>query len=335
MKPSQKAQVYQYNHAFYAIKTAQAADFVHEFDPDHIDPDNVYWLNFHGLEDQQSISQICNKIGLDKLSIESIFLPLRRAKVEEYPSYLFFQIHALRNNTKDAEQTDQLTFVLGTHFLLSFQTSEGQHFSEVRERIEKAKGKIRTQKADFLLFRLIDTLLDELFQYTTEVSDQIDYIDQHIHTQLHSDMLRAIEQQKRQLISLRKIVQPIKDLLPALESMENNLIAATNKHYYKNLRNSCISLLEDIDAHKQILDGLSNLYYAVQGQRMNQIMKVLTIVSSIFIPLTFIVGVYGMNFENMPELKYTYGYYTVVGIMFLIGAGLLFYFIKRGWLKPD
>ena len=331
----QKAQAYQYNHAFFAVKTATAADFAPEFDPDHIDPDNVYWLNFHGLEDQESISKICNKIGLDKLSIESIYLPLRRAKVEEYPSYLLFQIHALRNNTKDAEQTDQITFVLGKHYLLSLQNNEGQHFSEVRERIEKAKGKIRSQKADFLLFRLIDTLLDELFLYTTEVSDKIDHIDQQIHIELHSAILRDIEFQKRQLISLRKIVQPIKDLLAALESMDNNLIATSNKHYYKNLRNSCLSLLEDIDAHKQILDGLSNLYYAVQGQRMNHIMKVLTVVSSIFIPLTFIVGVYGMNFEHMPELKYPNGYYTVIGVMVAIGVGLLSYFIKQGWLKKD
>ena len=156
-----------------------------------------------------------------------------------------------------------------------------------------------------------------------------------IHTKMQADLLRDIETQKRQLISMRKIVQPIKDLLAALESMDNALIAASNKHYYKNLRNSCVSLLEDIDAHKQILDGMANLYYAVQGQRMNEIMKVLTIVSSIFIPLTFIVGVYGMNFKYMPELEYTYGYYTVVGLMFALALGLLIFFIKRGWLKRD
>jgi magnesium transporter len=152
---------------------------------------------------------------------------------------------------------------------------------------------------------------------------------------MQADLLREIEEQKRELISLRKIVQPIKDLLSALESMDNILIATSNKHYYKNLRNSCVSLLEDIDAHKQILEGMANLYYAVQGQRMNEIMKVLTVVSSIFIPLTFIVGVYGMNFKHMPELEYTYGYYTVVGLMFALALGLLIFFIKRGWLKRD
>lgn len=335
MNPTQTAQAYQYSHDFFAVKAGAASDFADEFDPQLIDPDNVYWLNFHDLEDRSSIEKLCQKIGLDKLSIESIFLPLRRAKVEEYPKYLFFQLHTLQNTNMDADQTDQITFVLGAHFLLSFQTNQGRHFGEVRERIEKSKGKIRTQEADFLLFRLLDALLDELFQCTSLISDEIDRIDQRIHTNMQADLLRDIETQKRQLISMRKIVQPIKDLLAALESMDNALIASSNKHYYKNLRNSCVSLLEDIDAHKQILDGMANLYYAVQGQRMNEIMKVLTVVSSIFIPLTFIVGVYGMNFKYMPELEYTYGYYTVVGLMFALALGLLIFFIKRGWLKRD
>lgn len=330
-----KTQSYKFSHDFFAVKTASADEFAHDFDLQSIDSDHVFWLNFHGLQEKESIELICQKIGFDKLSIESIFAPLRRAKVEEYSRYLFFQLHTLPNGCQDAEQIEQITFALGAHFLFSFQNKAGQHFGEVRERIEKSKGKIRNQGADFLLFRLLDTLLDELFQFTTQVSDEIDRIDQRIHTQMQADLLRAIEKQKRQLIGLRKVVQPIKDLLAALESMDNDLIAQENKHYYKNLRNSCVSLLEDIDAHKQILDGMTNLYYAVQGQRMNEIMKVLTVVSSIFIPLTFIVGVYGMNFKYMPELSYRFGYYTVVAIMFAIGLGLLIFFVKRGWLKRD
>lgn len=335
MNPIQNAQAYQYSHDFFAVKKGAASEFADEFDPKLIDPDNVYWLNFHNLEDRASIERLCQKLGVDKLSCESIFLPLRRAKVEEYPNYLFFQLHTLQNSKRDADKTDQIAFVLGPQFLLSFQTNEGQHFGEVRERIEKSKGKIRTQQADFLLFRLLDTLLDELFQYVTFVSDEIDRIDKRIHTKMQADLLRAIEVQKRQLISLRRIVQPIKDLLSALESMDNELIATSNQHYYKNLRNSCTSLIEDIDAHKQILEGMANLYYAVQGQRMNQIMKVLTVVSSIFIPLTFIVGVYGMNFKYMHELEYPNGYRTVLGVMFALALSLLIFFIKRGWLKRE
>jgi len=224
---------------------------------------------------------------------------------------------------------------LGKSFLLSFQDHQGQHFGDVRERIEKSKGKIRSQKSDFLLFRLLDALIDEIFVKTENVSDEIDLLDAGIHSNMKSELLRGIETQKRELIELRKLIQPLKDLLAGLENMDHDLIDPANKHYFKNLRNSCTSLLEDIDAHKQILESLSNLYYAAQGQRMNEIMKVLTVVSSIFIPLTFIVGVYGMNFKYMPELEYPYGYYTVVGVMIILGIAMFAYFIKRGWLKRE
>jgi len=329
------AQLYKYSQEFFAVRNEEVQQICSDFEPNAIDTDYVYWLNFHNLHDRQALELLCQKLQLDKLSIESIFLPLRRSKVEEYPNYLFFQIHTLRNNSSTAAETEKLSFVVGKSFLLSFQDHQGQHFSDVRERIEKSKGKIRSQKSDFLLFRLLDALIDEIFVKTEEVSDQIDLIDAGIHSNMKSHLLHEIETQKRELIELRKLIQPIKDLLAGLENMDHPLIDPTNKHYFKNLRNSCTSLLEDVDAHKQILESLSNLYYAAQGQRMNEIMKVLTVVSSIFIPLTFIVGVYGMNFKYMPELEYPYGYYTVVLIMILIGVGLLSYFIKRGWLKRD
>jgi magnesium transporter len=329
------AQLYKYSQEFFAVRNEEVQQICSDFEPNAIDTDYVYWLNFHNLHDRQALELLCQKLQLDKLSIESIFLPLRRSKVEEYPNYLFFQIHTLRNNSSTAAETEKLSFVVGKSFLLSFQDHQGQHFSDVRERIEKSKGKIRSQKSDFLLFRLLDALIDEIFVKTEEVSDQIDIIDTGIHSNMKSHLLREIETQKRELIELRKLIQPIKDLLAGLENMDHPLIDPTNKHYFKNLRNSCTSLLEDVDAHKQILDSLSNLYYAAQGQRMNEIMKVLTVVSSIFIPLTFIVGIYGMNFKNMPELEKPNGYYTVLGVMVFISISLIAYFLKRGWLKRD
>jgi magnesium transporter len=334
-KQVKRAQLYQYSQEFFAVRNETVQQICSDFEPNSIDQDYVYWLNFHDLEQRDALELLCQKLNLDKLSIESIFLPLRRSKVEEYPNYLFFQIHTLRNNSHFASETEKLSFVLGKNFLLSFQDHQGQHFADVRERIEKSKGKIRSQKSDFLLFRLLDALIDEIFVKTENVSDQIDLLDTGIHTNMKSELLRGIEMQKRELIELRKLIQPIKDLLAGLENMDHALIDPANKHYFKNLRNSCTSLLEDIDAHKQILESLSNLYYAAQGQRMNEIMKVLTVVSSIFIPLTFIVGVYGMNFKYMPELQYPYGYYTVIGVMIIIGIAMLIYFIKRGWLKRE
>ena len=171
------AQLYKYSQEFFAVQNEEVHQICSDFEPNAIDTDYVYWLNFHNLQDRQALELLCQKLQLDKLSIESIFLPLRRSKVEEYPNYLFFQIHTLRNNSATAADTEKLSFVVGKSFLLSFQEQQGQHFSDVRERIEKSKGKIRSQKSDFLLFRLLDALIDEIFVKTEEVSDQIDLID--------------------------------------------------------------------------------------------------------------------------------------------------------------
>ncbi len=156
-----------------------------------------------------------------------------------------------------------------------------------------------------------------------------------MHQNANTNTLKLIELQKRKLIELRKIVVPLKDVTSQLEKTNSHLLENENHYYFTDLKENCLSVLEEIDVNKQILDGMANLYYAVQGQKMNQIMKILTIVSSVFIPLTFIVGVYGMNFENMPELKYKYGYYMVVGVMFAIAISLIIYFKRNGWLKKQ
>jgi magnesium transporter len=166
-----------------------------------------------------------------------------------------------------------------------------------------------------------------------EISSQIEAIDAKLHITQDKSILASIELEKRKLIELRKIAQPMRDVTNQLENSESPFIERSNRHYYHSLRSSCMSVLEEIDANKQILEGMANLYYAAQGQRMNEIMRVLTVVSAIFIPLTFIVGVYGMNFEYMPELKYPYGYYSVIAFMFALAIGLVLLFIKRGWIK--
>ncbi|MNY25332.1 Magnesium transport protein CorA [compost metagenome] len=150
-----------------------------------------------------------------------------------------------------------------------------------------------------------------------------------------SEVLQKVEWEKRKLLDLRKIVFPMKELMAQLDRVENDLIIEDNIHYFRELKDTCYSLIDEIESQKQMLDGVANLYYAIQGQRMNEIMKVLTVTSAIFIPLTFVVGVYGMNFENMPELQSKYGYFFVWGFMILITAVLVFIFWKRGWLKRN
>lgn len=332
-----QCQLYKYNHEFYLLNRETPIHFKENFHQNELDDDHVSWLNFHGLKDRDSIENLCKNIGIENLNIETIYYPSRRPKVEEYPNYMFFSIQSAlpSESNKSLLNQENISFILGKDYLISFQHRSSDHFTDVRDRIQKARGKIRTKKSDFLLFRLLEAIIDNYFEVVENISEKIEALDAMILNYNDKNILKEIEIEKRKLIELRKITQPMRDITYQLESAESNLIEKANKRYFKNLKDACITVLDEIDANKQILEGMANLYYAEQGQRMNEIMKVLTVVSSIFIPLTFIVGVYGMNFENMPELKYKYGYYTVVGVMFLIGLILLSYFLKRGWLKRN
>ncbi len=328
-------QLYKYNATFYSVKKESSSYFADEFLESELDSDHVAWLNFHGIEDTESIEQLCHKLGIDKLTIESIHKQVRRPKVEEYSKYMSF--HVMSALPKELGNPflhqDQISFLMGENYLISFQDKPSDHFPDVRDRIEKGRGKIRAKGSDFLMFRMLEAIIDNYFEVLEEISSQIETIDAQLHLTQDKSILASIELEKRKLIELRKIAQPMRDVTNQLENSESPFIQSSNRHYFRSLRSSCMSVLEEIDANKQILEGMANLYYAAQGQRMNEIMRVLTVVSSIFIPLTFIVGIYGMNFEHMPELKYTYGYYSVIAFMFALSIGLVLLFIKRGWIK--
>ncbi len=328
-------QLYKYNATFYSVKQESSSYFADEFLESELDNDHVAWLNFHGIEDEEAIEQLCHKLGIDKLTIESIYKQVRRPKVEEYSKYMSF--HVMSALPKELGNPflhqDQISFLMGENYLISFQDKPSDHFPDVRDRIEKGRGKIRSKGSDFLMFRMLEAIIDNYFEVLEEISSQIETIDTQLHLTQDKSILASIELEKRKLIELRKIAQPMRDVTNQLENSESPFIQSSNRHYFRSLRSSCMSVLEEIDANKQILEGMANLYYAAQGQRMNEIMRVLTVVSSIFIPLTFIVGVYGMNFEYMPELKYTYGYYSVIAFMFALSIGLVVLFIKRGWIK--
>jgi len=328
-------QLYKYNATFYSVKQESSSYFADEFLESELDSDHVAWLNFHGIEDTESIEQLCHKLGIDKLTIESIHKQVRRPKVEEYSQYMSF--HVMSALPKELGNPflhqDQISFLMGENYLISFQDKPSDHFPDVRDRIEKGRGKIRAKGSDFLMFRMLEAIIDNYFEVLEEISSQIETIDAQLHLTQDKSILASIELEKRKLIELRKIAQPMRDVTNQLENSESPFIQSSNRHYFRSLRSSCMSVLEEIDANKQILEGMANLYYAAQGQRMNEIMRVLTVVSSIFIPLTFIVGIYGMNFEHMPELKYTYGYYSVIAFMFALSIGLVVLFIKRGWIK--
>ena len=337
MENKQPCQLYKYDKEFYFISKESPEYFAHEFLQNAIDPDYVSWLNYHDLTERIHIEHLCDHLAIDRLSVEDIYTEKRRPKIEEYQNYIFFSIRsALPSSDLEAILTqEQISFILGNNYLISFQTKSSDHFTDVRDRIVKKRGKIRLKGPDFLLFRMLEAIVDNYFEVLEGITDAIQMLELKVLRSANSENLKMIEFEKRKLVELRKIVLPLKDVTFQLEKMQSPFLQVENRYYFADLKENCLAVLEEIEANKQILEGMANLYYAVQGQRMNEIMKVLTVVSAIFIPLTFIVGVYGMNFKYMPELEYPYGYYTVVGIMFSISITLLFVFIKRGWLKRN
>jgi magnesium transporter len=335
MDKNQSCQLYKYQNDFFLATSDTAAHFAQEFHLNELDNNYVSWLNFHGLKDQDSIKKLCQNLAIDPLTIEDIFTEKRRPKLEEYQQYMFFSIRSALPNQANSTQLfqEQISFVLGTNYLVSFQDKSSMHFDDVRDRIEKKRGKVRLKGPDFLLFRMLDAIIDNYFEVLESSTLSIEALEHKIKYSRNNSILQTIELEKRKLIELRKIVLPLKEVTFQLDKLDNPFLDTSNSHHFSELKENCIEVLEEIDANKQILDGMSNLYYAVQGQRMNEIMKILTIVSSIFIPLTFIAGVYGMNFKHMPELDYPYGYYTIIGVMVLITVSLLIYFYRKGWLK--
>lgn len=327
-------QIYKYDNDFFHLTKNTPEYFAKEFVSTEIQKDVVVWLNFHSIEDRYNIEKLCETLHIDKLSVEDIYKEKHRPKIEEYPNYLFFSVHSAlpsEQNIFILEQ-EQISFILGEHYLISFQQKSSDHFTEVRERIEKKRGKIRIKGPDFLLFRMLEAIIDNYFEVLEHITETIQDLETRILHHTSSETLKIIELQKRKLTELRKIVVPLRDVTSQLEKSQSFLIDPSNHYYFSDLKENCLSVLDEIDSNKQILDGLANLYYAAQGQRMNEIMKLLTIVSAIFIPLTFIAGIYGMNFDNMPELHTKSGYFITMGVMLSIAVSLVYYFKKRGWL---
>ena len=330
-------QLYKYNQSFFFIQKESSSYFAENFSTNDLDNDHVYWLNYHGLDEKENIGDLAKKLGIDKLIIEALHLPVRRPKIEEYPTFIYFTVSSLlpNDNQDNTLNKDQISFILGSNYLISYQDKSSCHFSEVRDRIENSRGKIRSRGADFLMHRMLESVIDNYFEVLSDTIKNIEEIDEKILKYQSKQLFRDLENEKRKLIILRKIVLPMREICSELLSSDSIFIQKDNTRYFNNLQKSCNTILEEIDANKQILEGLANLYYAAQGQRMNQIMKFLTVISSIFIPLTFIVGIYGMNFKYMPELNNPKGYFNVLVVMAILSISLLLYFIRKGWLNRE
>ena len=294
------------------------------------------WLNIHGLNNIDLIKTIGDHFKLDDFLLADILNTTKRTKLEEQQDVLFFNIKSLLpSEYSDGLKVEQLSFILKDGILISFQEKRSDFFTHIRERIRTHAGIVRTKKVDYLLYLLLDAVMENFY---ITIEDEEDNIEELIDlTKKGADpiILEKIENHRDNFNFLKRAIVPLRDSLYYLKTIKdddmNSLIQKETFNFFVRLHQKSLELLEQIDSDMSSLESASNFYFSEQSRKMNEIMKTLTIISAIFIPLTFIVGVYGMNFENMPELKTENGYFIVMGTMLLLVIALIIYFKKRRW----
>lgn len=294
--------------------------------------DYKYWLNIHGLHDTNIITDVCSKIGVHDLVIQDILDINQRPKFQEYENYWFFTLKSILPSSDSTIEQEQLSFILSRNFLVSFQERKADYFNHIRERLSKNLGIVRTKDTDYLLFLLLESILDNYFKTVNDIEENIEDLGLiEINKDPSPETLKTIEQYKRQIHQIKKTIIPIKEFVSKVEREEFSFIEKKNIKYFYELRDLCFTLIDSCEHLEVRLESNTNLFFSAQSHRMNQVMKTLTVVSTIFIPLTFIAGIYGMNFINMPELQWKWGYYAILLLMIAIFVVMMIYFKRKKW----
>ena len=293
----------------------------------------ITWINIDGLQKINVIEEIGKHFNLHPLVLEDIVNTEQRPKMEDYTDYLFVVIKILQFSKEDREvKAEQVSLVLGSNWVVSFQENESDVFDPIRERLKTDKGRIRKMGADYIVYALIDAIVDNYFGVLEKVGENIEEIEDEIVANPSPATLQAIHGLKRQMILLRKSVWPLREVISRLERLESKLINQSTDIFLRDLYDHTIQVIDAIETFRDMLSGMLDIYMSSVSNRMNEVMKVLTIIATIFLPLTLVAGIYGMNFRVMPELQWEMGYPFALLIMLAVGITMLIYFKRRNWL---
>lgn len=297
-----------------------------------IDTSRNNWINVTGFSNTDLISQLGNHHTLHPLLLEDVLNTESVPKIENYGDVLFLCLKMLQWNDKKASiETEQISFVIGENYLLSFQEREGDVFNPVRERLLSGVSKAREKSIDFLAYVLIDKIVDNYFVVLEKIEDHIENIEMELLRDTDRVTPTQMMHLKKQLILLRKYVYPLRDEFRKLQREETKLIDRKTIKYINDLNDHLQNIIQNLESFRDTISGLMELYSSTISNKLNNVMKTLTVIGAIFIPLTFIAGIYGMNFDNMPELHYRYGYHTIMAAMFAIAVGMFLYMKSRKW----
>ncbi len=295
--------------------------------------DTTTWINIDGLHQLEIIEKLGKNFDIHPLILEDILNTGQRPKCEDYEKCMFMVLKMLSfDDTSQTIRSEQVSLILGRNFVISFQEEQGDVFEQIRDRIRTAKGRIRKTSADYLAYALIDAVVDNYFIILEKTSEQIEIMEEELIRTVNEKMLHKIHSLKRELISLRKSVWPLRELINSLGKSESNLISSSTSPYLRDLYDHTIQVIDTVETFRDMVSGMLDIYLSSISNRMNAVMKVLTIIATIFIPLTFVAGVYGMNFKYMPELQWRWAYPAVWVVMVIITIIMLTYFKKKKWL---
>ncbi|MEQ8381292.1 MAG: magnesium/cobalt transporter CorA [Coleofasciculus sp. A1-SPW-01] len=303
----------------------------------YLTSDSVSWLDIQGLGSEDILLGLGRIVGLHPLLLEDVVNVPQRPKVEDYSDQLLIIAQmVMPKPTEDGFWIEQVSFVLGKSYLLTFQEEpERDCFEPVRARIRGHKGKIRQAGADYLAYTLLDAIIDGFFPVLEDYGERIEALEDEVILNPNHQTLEKIYQVRRELLALRRSIWPQRSAINALIRDGSNLISSDVRIYLRDCYDHTIQVLDMVETYRELASGLMDVYLSSVSNKMNEVMKVLTIMSTVFIPITFIAGVYGMNFQYMPELTWRWGYFVCWGVMIAIAASLCFFFWRRGWFEDS
>ncbi len=297
------------------------------------DKPTVTWINVDGVHNVPLLEKLGDCFGLHRLVMEDIMNTDQRPKMEDYGEYFYIVLKMLSSGKNGEIVTEQISLILGANFVLSFQDGiEGDVFPVIRERLRSGKGKIRKMGADYLAYSLLDAIVDHYFVILEKFGDKIESIETELIGDPTQETVQRIYQLKREMIFLHNAVWPLREVVSALSKHESSLIKESTAPYLRDVYDHVIHIIDSVDIYREMLSSMLDMYLSSVSNRLNEVMKVLTVISLIFMPITFIAGVYGMNFKYMPELEWHWGYPAALLAMFAISLLMAFYFKRKKWL---
>lgn len=293
----------------------------------------VVWVNVEGVHDVELIRSLGEKHTFHSLVLEDIVNTVQRPKIEDYGDYLFIVLKKLRQSEGGYFNSEQLSMILGPDYLFTFHEGiRGDDFDPVRDRIRRGKGKIRNMGADYLAYSLIDAIVDGYFNILEGFGERIVDVEEELALTPDLKSLHKINAMKKEIIYLRKTVWPLREAISFLERGDTELLHSETRLFFRDVYDHTVQVIDTVETYRDLLSGMLDLYLSSISNRTNEVMKFLTVIGTIFMPLTFLVGVYGMNFKHFPELEWRYGYFWLWGLMLLLSLGMVYYFRRKRWL---